>query len=438
VILLAHRTAGDALADGLSNAFTVTGFAAAKLAILSINPANPSVAPATFSVTVQAQDLNSLPANVSSITSITITKKTGAGNLGGTTIGSLNIGQNTVTIVGLTYTIADTNVVITASTTSGESLSSVDSSTFNVLGSSISIRNFADTQVIAAAQSGDQVRVAGNAFSAGQAVEVHLNGTSAATGCDPSGVLLGSTAAGGGGTFNFVVTIPLQCKGSLTVFAYLTPPAVSASSPAAASTTLTVNPTVVRFSTPYQIINNVRTDVVALFIGQSAQADLLVDIVPNGNLGAWTLTIAGSGLTVTGCDVGANAFSICNNGILTGVSTAGLVGTQQLATVTFTVSGALGTTGSVTPNVTTLTTTGQAVLANNTTAATLQIGSKCDVNSDGAINSVDALVILLSTVGLAVLPAGTGDSNTDTTVGDATDALYVLQFVAGQKNSCPQ
>ena len=38
----------------------------------------------------------------------------------------------------------------------------------------------------------------------------------------------------------------------------------------------------------------------------------------------------------------------------------------------------------------------QAVLANNTTAATLQIGSKCDVNSDGSINSVDALVILLA------------------------------------------
>jgi fibronectin-binding autotransporter adhesin len=71
-----------------------------------------------FSVTVQAQDPTGSPASVTSATTITLTKASGAGTLSGTTTGIIPAGGNSVTISGAFYGSVST-MTLTATASGG-------------------------------------------------------------------------------------------------------------------------------------------------------------------------------------------------------------------------------------------------------------------------------------------------------------------------------
>jgi hypothetical protein len=71
-----------------------------------------------FSVTVQSQDANGNPASVTSATTITLSKATGAGSLSGTLTGTISSGGSSVTITTPVYSAADI-MTLTASATAG-------------------------------------------------------------------------------------------------------------------------------------------------------------------------------------------------------------------------------------------------------------------------------------------------------------------------------
>lgn len=108
---------------------------APALAVTSINGgANPTVG-AAFSVVVQAQGgVPSAPVNVSAPTAVTLSRKpgTGAGVLGGTPGCTIATGMSSCTVDGVTYSNAESAVVLTATRTSGDDVSPGDSAPFTV------------------------------------------------------------------------------------------------------------------------------------------------------------------------------------------------------------------------------------------------------------------------------------------------------------------
>ncbi len=114
---------------GKDNAFVST---ATKLVITAITPSTPSATDA-FTVTVQAQDIYNLPANVVAGTSFDLTTNGNAGALGGTTSGTILAGTNSIVVTGVTLATAGTGVTLTATRTTGDTLTAGTSSTFTVL-----------------------------------------------------------------------------------------------------------------------------------------------------------------------------------------------------------------------------------------------------------------------------------------------------------------
>ena len=111
---------------------TFTATATAKLAITSVNGGVNPTAGTPFSVVVQSQGGGGVPFNVVSNTSITLTRAAGTGTLGGTLAGTIPAGSNTVTIAGVTYTKAESGVVLTAARTAGDTLAAGNSVAFTV------------------------------------------------------------------------------------------------------------------------------------------------------------------------------------------------------------------------------------------------------------------------------------------------------------------
>lgn len=104
----------------------------ARLAITSVNGGSAPVAGTPFNVVVQSQDNSGIPRNVAVDTAVTLSLNTGSGTPGGTVAGTIPAGTNTVTITGVTYTKAESGIVLTASRTSGEPLTAGNSSPFTV------------------------------------------------------------------------------------------------------------------------------------------------------------------------------------------------------------------------------------------------------------------------------------------------------------------
>jgi len=111
----------------------ITGSTPVKLVVLSVNDGNPPSVNTPFEVVVQAQDANDLPAAVTQNTQVTLTKATGTGTLSGTLVGTLNTGQHTITFNNVLYNVAESGVSITASATSGMTLTPGTSAPFTVL-----------------------------------------------------------------------------------------------------------------------------------------------------------------------------------------------------------------------------------------------------------------------------------------------------------------
>ncbi len=103
-----------------------------KLSVTSINSGANPTAGVGFPVVVQAQDAGGIPRNVTNATGISLSLKTGTGALGGMLTGTIAAGTNQVTISGVTYTKAQSGIVLSANRTNGDTLSPGDSSVFTV------------------------------------------------------------------------------------------------------------------------------------------------------------------------------------------------------------------------------------------------------------------------------------------------------------------
>jgi fibronectin-binding autotransporter adhesin len=103
------------------------------LAVTSINGGLSPFAGVGFSVVVQAQDANGATRQALANTDVSLSLNTGSGPLGGTLTGTIPAGSVSVTISGVTYGTAQSGVVLTATRTSGDSLTSANSAPFTVL-----------------------------------------------------------------------------------------------------------------------------------------------------------------------------------------------------------------------------------------------------------------------------------------------------------------
>jgi hypothetical protein len=103
-----------------------------KLTIPSVNGGvNPTVG-VGFSVVVQAQDGSSTPRIVAANTAVTLSLLTGTGALGGNPGCTIPTGSNTCTVTGVTYSVAEGGVSLTATRTSGDVLAAGNSAAFAV------------------------------------------------------------------------------------------------------------------------------------------------------------------------------------------------------------------------------------------------------------------------------------------------------------------
>ncbi|MBK7965086.1 MAG: hypothetical protein IPK10_07205 [Bacteroidetes bacterium] len=103
-----------------------------QLVITNISPSSPTVG-SGFDVTVQAQDASNIPQNVTSATDATLTLNTGTGALSGTLVNTIANGTSSIVISGVNYNVAESGVIITASATSGMTLTAGNSAAFTVL-----------------------------------------------------------------------------------------------------------------------------------------------------------------------------------------------------------------------------------------------------------------------------------------------------------------
>jgi hypothetical protein len=120
--------------SGLSGAITVNPAPASKLVFVQPPFNNPVPAPTAdgFDVILQTFDEYDNLANVVSNTLVTLSTATGTTNLIGTTNGTITAGTHEVTIAGVVYPKAETNVSIMVSSTSGDTLSAATSELFRV------------------------------------------------------------------------------------------------------------------------------------------------------------------------------------------------------------------------------------------------------------------------------------------------------------------
>ena len=149
------------------------------LAITSVNGgSNPTVG-AAFNVVVQAQDSGGTARNVTGDTAVTLSLNTGSGTLGGTLTGTITDGTRSVSISGVTYNRAGSGVVLTATRTSGDSLTAGNSGSFTVdpatvtVGSGLTANSKVYTGTTAATISLNNVVLSG--VLAGDAANVALS-----------------------------------------------------------------------------------------------------------------------------------------------------------------------------------------------------------------------------------------------------------------------
>ncbi|MEI6564038.1 MAG: autotransporter-associated beta strand repeat-containing protein [bacterium] len=102
------------------------------LTITSVNGGANPTAGTGFNVSLQVRFGIGTPTNVSANTPVTLSLATGTGNLGGTLAGTILTGSNSMTISGVTYTKAESGVILTATRTGGDSLTAGISAPFTV------------------------------------------------------------------------------------------------------------------------------------------------------------------------------------------------------------------------------------------------------------------------------------------------------------------
>ena len=111
-------------------AYTFVVTAEGQLAVTSVNGGSSTTFGAPFNVVVEAHD-GAPTQNVTRDTVVQLSVATGTGTLGGTTSCTILTGNSFCTVTGVTYSKAETGVVLRASTTSGMVLTSANSAAFD-------------------------------------------------------------------------------------------------------------------------------------------------------------------------------------------------------------------------------------------------------------------------------------------------------------------
>jgi hypothetical protein len=165
-----------------------------KIVVTNLNNGNPILENTPFSITIQAQDNNNSPQNVSTATTIDLTLFSGIGVLGGTTSGTIAVGTNQVTITGVLYDVPDYGAQILADATAGELLGSAYSNYFDVYGvaTSLAISNLTPGVPINTVIPNFDV----TAYRADYTTDIYYNGTATITvSSGPSGSITGTLTA---------------------------------------------------------------------------------------------------------------------------------------------------------------------------------------------------------------------------------------------------
>ena len=102
------------------------------LTISSVNGGANPIAGIGFNAVVRVLFGNAVPTNVVANTTVTLTRTTGTGTLGGNLSGPILAGTGSVTITGVTYTKAESGVVLTATPTTGDIMPAGNSAAFTV------------------------------------------------------------------------------------------------------------------------------------------------------------------------------------------------------------------------------------------------------------------------------------------------------------------
>jgi hypothetical protein len=279
---------------------TNTNAVPTKLVITSINGGVSPTAGTGFYVVIQAEDASGTPREAVNNTAVSLSLNTGGGTLGGTLTGTMSSGSNTLTISNVTYTEAQSGVILTASRTSGDSLTAGNSSSFTVTAGA-----FAGLQVLMPGESaapgsatgktgsptaqtvGTAVNVTVNAVDADWN-EISTNDTVAITSSDGSAVLPGNAALSGG-TQTFSVTF--KTAGTQTVTASdVTHPSISANTGTA--TTVNAGNQTITFPSP----GTQTYGVAPITLGATASSGLSVSY----SVTSGPATVSGNTLTITG------------------------------------------------------------------------------------------------------------------------------------------
>ncbi len=123
--------------------------AASKLAIISVNGGTNPSAGTPFDVIVESRDDGNAPTPVFDPTDVSLSVSIGSGSVGGTITGTIPGGSDNVTITGVTYSPAETNVQLGVTRTAGDVLANGTSSMFDVLSAptTITVTNLLDSGV---------------------------------------------------------------------------------------------------------------------------------------------------------------------------------------------------------------------------------------------------------------------------------------------------
>jgi hypothetical protein len=103
-----------------------------KLSVPFVNGGSSPTPGLPFNVVVQALDCASAVRNVTLATNVSLSLANGVGTLGGPSSCTIPAGSSSCIVVGVTYSVTDTGVVLAATRTAGDNLGPGNSAPFIV------------------------------------------------------------------------------------------------------------------------------------------------------------------------------------------------------------------------------------------------------------------------------------------------------------------
>ena len=154
--------AGNMLYAGATNGgvyqFTLAAQSATQVVFADVNSGSSPTAGVGFDVVVRAAASDLSAQNVASATTVQLSLATGVGTLGGGSSCVIPAGSSQCTVIGVTYSVADSPVALTATRTAGDALTPSNSPPFSVIAAE------APTQLAITSVNGDANPVVGAAF----------------------------------------------------------------------------------------------------------------------------------------------------------------------------------------------------------------------------------------------------------------------------------